>query len=54
MLDVAAPRVFVPASHDDDDFDDWTDDDEELSVRYAFGVVLSNSLLHVFASLDTE
>ncbi|KAL3982706.1 WASP-binding domain of Sorting nexin family protein [Acanthocheilonema viteae] len=31
LNDVAAPAVFVPASHDDDDFDDWTDDDEELS-----------------------
>ncbi|EJW88332.1 hypothetical protein WUBG_00751 [Wuchereria bancrofti] len=29
--DVAAPPTFVSASHDDDDFDDWTDDDEDLS-----------------------
>ncbi|VIO87351.1 Uncharacterized protein BM_BM6372 [Brugia malayi] len=29
--DVVAPPTFVPASHDDDDFDDWTDDDEDLS-----------------------
>lgn len=35
--------MFVPTSHDDDDFDDWTDDDEELSVRHAFNFVLSSS-----------
>uniref|UniRef100_A0A915PE54 SH3 domain-containing protein n=1 Tax=Setaria digitata TaxID=48799 RepID=A0A915PE54_9BILA len=29
--DITAPPVFVPASHDDDDFDDWTEEDEELS-----------------------
>lgn len=32
LHDVPTPPVFVPASHDDDDFDDWSDDDEELPV----------------------
>ncbi|MCP9265806.1 Sorting nexin [Dirofilaria immitis] len=31
LHDVAAPPMFVPTFHDDDDFDEWTDDDEEFS-----------------------